>query len=396
MRDKFLPILFLLSLISTCAEVDISVPGFVQIADFFNVSERLIQATITYNFIGYFIGAFLYGPLSDAFGRRKVMLFGNAILSLGAIGCFIAPTVSFLLAARFIQGIGAATSVVLVFTMIADLYQGEKAMKLIGLMNAALAIIMAVAPLAGGLINHAIGWRGNYGSVALFSVLVWMLMCVYLPESKKERESLKLNSVVNHYKTLFLSYRFMNASLIPSLLFAAYMSYIAASAFLYQAHYGLSTIQFVIHQAIIVSSFSIVSLYANRVIAMFGPRNTVRNGILLCCLSLFTLIVLSIESITSPYLMTLFMSLFSIGFAALYPIVFSSSLSIFPALHGPASSAIMGTRALLVSLSTAFTSFLYDGNTLSLALSIAIGVSLAALFTMSWLSNDSKKEQAAA
>ena len=344
MKDKFLPILFLLSLISTCAEVDISVPGFVQIASFFKVSEAAIQATITYNFIGYFIGALLYGPLSDAFGRRKLMIIGNAILSIGAIGCFIAPTANFLLTARFIQGIGAATSVVLVFTMIADLYEGEKAMKLIGLMNAALAIIMAAAPVLGGLINHAIGWRGNYGLVALFSVLVWFLMVLYLPESKKQLDKINIKTVAGTYKQLFTNAKFMNASLIPSLLFAAYMSYIAASSFLYQVTYGLTTIQFVIHQAVIISSFSLVSLYASKVIAMFGPQQAVKQGIILCCVSIFTLIVLSMQHISSPYIMTGLMSLFSIGFAALYPVVFSDSLSIFPALHGPASSAIMGTR----------------------------------------------------
>ncbi|WP_115712619.1 MFS transporter [Legionella sainthelensi] len=393
MQNRFLPWLFLLSLISTCAEVDISVPGFPQIAQFFNVSESVIQATITYNFLGYFLGALLYGPLSDSFGRRKMMLFGNAILSIGAVGCFYAPSIDFLLVSRFIQGIGASTSVVLVFTMIADLYQGEKAMKLIGMMNAALSIIMACAPLLGGVINQAIGWRGNYGTVAIFSVFVWVLLLFLLPESKNQLDRFNTKKMMGDYRQLLTSSQFITASMVPSLLFAAYMSYIVGSAFLYIETFGLSTLTFVVHQAIIVASFAITSMYASKIIPIFGPNKTVKYGVTLSFISILAFVVLSVEGISSAYWTTLFMSLFGIGFAACYPIIFSNSLSIFPVLQGPASSLIMGSRALLVSVSTAITGYLYDGQPFMFALSIFFGVIIASLFSLIWLNTNQPSQE---
>ncbi|VEB38444.1 major facilitator superfamily (MFS) transporter [Legionella sainthelensi] len=393
MQNRFLPWLFLLSLISTCAEVDISVPGFPQIAQFFNVSESVIQATITYNFLGYFLGALLYGPLSDSFGRRKMMLFGNAILSIGAVGCFYAPSIDFLLMSRFIQGIGASTSVVLVFTMIADLYQGEKAMKLIGMMNAALSIIMACAPLLGGVINQGIGWRGNYGTVAIFSVFVWVLLLFLLPESKNQLDRFNTKKMMGDYRQLLTSSQFITASMVPSLLFAAYMSYIVGSAFLYIETFGLSTLTFVVHQAIIVASFAITSMYASKIIPIFGPNKTVKYGVTLSFISILAFVVLSVEGISSAYWTTLFMSLFGIGFAACYPIIFSNSLSIFPVLQGPASSLIMGSRALLVSVSTAITGYLYDGQPFMFALSIFFGVIIASLFSFSWLNTNQPSQE---
>lgn len=393
MQNRFLPWLFLLSLVSTCAEVDISVPGFPQIAQFFNVSEGVIQATITYNFLGYFLGALLYGPLSDSLGRRKMMLFGNAILSIGAVGCFYAPSIDALLISRFIQGIGASTSVVLVFTMIADLYQGEKAMKLIGMMNAALSIIMACAPLLGGVINQSIGWRGNYGSVAAFSVFVWLLLLFLLPESKTQLERFNTKKMIGDYKQLLTSTQFITASMVPSLLFAAYMSYIVGSAFLYIGTFGLSTLFFVVHQAIIVASFALTSMYANKIIPIFGPNKTVKYGVALSFISILAFVALSAQGISSAYLTTLFMSLFGIGFAACYPVVFSNSLSIFPALQGPASSLIMGSRALLVSISTAITSYLYNGQSFMLALSVFFGVIVASLFALNWLNANQPSEE---
>lgn len=386
MRNRFLPLLFLMSLISTCAEVDISVPGFPQIAQFFNVSESVIQATITYNFLGYFLGALLYGPLSDSLGRRNMMLWGNAILSIGAVGCYYAPSIDLLLFSRFIQGIGASTSVVLVFTMIADLYQGEKAMKLIGMMNAALSIIMACAPLLGGVINQAIGWRGNYGSVALFSIITWFLLLAFLPESKASLNPFNPKKMLGDYQRLMRSSQFITASMIPSLFFAAYMAYIAASSFLYIGTFGLSTLTFVVHQAIIVASFAITSLFGGKIIHRLGAIKAVKAGVGLCFMSIVTFVLFSMEGLDSAYATTLFMSLFGIGFAACYPVIFSNSLSIFPELQGSVSSIIMGVRALLVAISTAIASYLYDGHPLMLALSVFLGVLVATVFALSWLS----------
>jgi len=165
------------------------------------------------------------------------------------------------------------------------------------------------------------------------------------------------------------------------------MAYISACSFLYQITYGLSTIMFVVHQAIIVASFSITSLYVQQIIGKFGPRNTVRNGIFLAVGSIAALILCSAESLSSPYIMTFFMSLFSIGFAALYPVVFSDSLCAIPALQGPAASAVMSMRALLVTLSTTLASLTYSGTQLSLVLSISVGVFLSALFAVKWLTS---------
>lgn len=394
MTNKILPILLLLSLISTCIEVDIAVPSFVDIAHYFGVSQGLIQQTITYNFIGYFIGALFYGPLSDSYGRRNMMLVGNALLSIGALGCVLAFNIDMLLISRFIQGVGASTSFVLVFTIIADLYDGYKATRLIGLMNASLAIIMAMAPIAGGIINETIGWRGNYGSVAMLSIITWVLLFVFLPESRKHFTPFKLTKVLKDYKKLLLSRRHMTGSLIPSLMFAGYMAYIAGSAFLYINTFGLTTLTFVCHQAVIVASFAITSIYVNKIIPLFGSGNSVKYGILLSFISILMFILLSYYQISSPYLTTCLISLFGIGFAICYPIVFSDSLSVFPELKGAASSLIMSLRALLVSFTTGINSFIYNGEPLVVALAISVGVFSASVLTIFWLmSIQSNKEE---
>ena len=128
-------------------------------AHYFGVSGGVIQLTIAYNALGFCLSSLFYGPLSESYGRRNVMIAGNAILVIGAIGCVFAPSIPFLLVSRFIQGIGASTSAVVTFAMIADTYKGGQAIRFIGIMNSILTILMAIAPVIGSFINEAVGWR---------------------------------------------------------------------------------------------------------------------------------------------------------------------------------------------------------------------------------------------
>src|SRR6185312_9684941 len=142
----FLPLL-VLSLVCCWIEVDISVPGFPDMAKYFNTTDATIQLTIAYNFLGFCLASLIWGPLSDCYGRRKIMVIGNALLAIGASLCVFAPSIHFLLLARLIQGIGASTSAIVATAMIADSYKGVTASRLIGIMNAVATTLIAIAPV---------------------------------------------------------------------------------------------------------------------------------------------------------------------------------------------------------------------------------------------------------
>lgn len=199
---KNLPFLLVVSLLACCIEVDISVPSFPDISDYFNISDGLTQMTIAINFLGFCISSAIYGPLSDAFGRRKIMLYGNAIMMIGAVGCTIASTIEFLLFSRLIQGIGASASAVVAFAMITDAYSSNKSAKLIDTMNSFITVFMSLAPIAGSFINEAIGWRGNYSIIAIISIISWVMLYLWLPETKQKFETFATKKIANDFKTL--------------------------------------------------------------------------------------------------------------------------------------------------------------------------------------------------
>lgn len=376
MNLVWLPFLLITALINSCIELEISAPSLPDIASQLGVSDELVSLTITYNLLGFCLAALVYGPLSDSYGRRKIMLLGNAILTLGAIGCVFAPSIDWLLVARFIQGIGAATSAVIVSAIIADVYKTEKATKLYGTMNAVFTILTALAPVLGGLINRAIGWRGNYGVVALICVVALGLLFFYLPETKQQNERLNLKKILFDYKILLLSPLFLCASIIPSLLYGCYLTFVAIAPFLYMQTFGLNILVYTLHQAAILGVFAFTSLFSGKITEWLGVRKSIAVGLILSILGATLML-----KATSAFFLTVFMSLFCMGSAILYPIIFSRSIEIFPKMKGTASSVIMSMRYFLCSGLMGFTAYLYDGTPFKLAIVVFITMIIIAVLS---------------
>lgn len=375
MPKFFIPLL-ILSVIICCVEVEISVPGFPAISEYFQVSDAAVQLTVALNFLGFCLASFLYGPLSESFGRRPIMLIGNGILLIGACGCAFASTIELLLLSRFIQGLGASTSAVVAFAMIADSYERKKATRLLGIMNSIITIIMALAPVIGGFINESIGWRGNYSVIALVSILSWLLLFLYLPETNHNRTLFGIKNTLKDFKKLLTHIEFISASTAPSIFYSAYMAFVACAPFLYIEAYQLSVIDYAIHQGCIVLAFSIMSFFVGKISKEIGETKSILIGMSCHLSSTLGLLILGLTSPNSPILVTLLMSLFCIGSAMNYPIIFSYSLNIFPSIKGTASSLIMSLRALLCALFIAAGGYLYQGRLLEISLIITFATSV--------------------
>ncbi|WP_419247366.1 multidrug effflux MFS transporter [Wolbachia endosymbiont of Rhagoletis indifferens] len=375
-----LPFLLILSLIAKFIEIDISVPSFPDIVRYFNVSEGTIQLTIAYNFLGFCIGGLFFGPLSECYGRRRIMIIGNTLLLIGAVGCVFAPSVFWLFISRFVQGIGVSTSVV-VFAIVADSYQGDKAIKFIGIMNSVLTVVMAIAPILGSFINEAVGWRGNYATVAVICLISWILLLLALPETKKDRDIFSLKKTVKDYGKLLSSSKFVALSLIPSLFTSAYMSFITCGPFLYMETFGLPSKVYALHQGLIVGSFSLTSLFSGKILQKFGARWCVISGTSVGAIGSLLLVIFSVIMPHSSYLVTLSMIIFSIGCAMCQPVVLNASINVFPEIKGTASSALSVIRAFIMAIFIGLTSYVYNGQAISAAILVLSAVVLELVFT---------------
>lgn len=375
MRSNVLSTILVFALLNSCIELEISAPSFPDIIMHFYLSQSDVGRTITYNLIGFCIGSLILGPLSDHYGRRKTMLWGNGILMIGAVGCVISSSFNMLLIARLLQGIGASTSAVIVSAIIADVYPLSKAERLYGVMNAIFTLCMAISPIMGGLLNETVGWRGNYGVVAVISISSWVLLYFFLPETKEKFEPLSFGKLVFHYNKMVFNSSFLRAATIPSLLYGCYLTFVSLAPFMYMKTFGTSAYIYILNQSIIIAAFAFTSAVSHKITFLVGPSKAVDLGLGLSILGS----MLMLFSNESYYVLTAAMCLFCSGSAILYPIIFAHSLEIFPNHKGIASSLIISLRYLLCSCLTGLINYFYNDDIINFYLSILI---LTAIITI--------------
>lgn len=350
MKQKILPLILLSSMLVCCIEVEMIVPSFPSMALEFAVTNSAIQALIFFNLLGFSMAALFYGPLSDIYGRRKIMLIGNGIMLAGASLCVVAPTISMLYLARWIQGLGAATSAVVVFAILADRYQGVALIKLLSIFNAVFTIAMACAPIIGGLITIHYGWRGNYALIALITSISYVIILVLLPETNIHLHKLKSLDLIQRYIDLLCNKNFLITATIPSLLYAGYMVFVTSSPFLFQNHWHLSLLNYTEHLSFIIIIFVITSLSAAWINQLLNAKTIIIIASMFCSLGISILTILHYLALTTPNNVTFAMSLYSIGFALLYPIIFAKSLTILSQYKGSALALIMSFRSLMIAV----------------------------------------------
>jgi DHA1 family bicyclomycin/chloramphenicol resistance-like MFS transporter len=346
----FLPFLIGLSLLAACVETDISVPGFPEMVTYFGTTEVLVQLTMSLNFFGFCLSGLFYGPLSDTYGRRPVMLFGNTIFLIGAIGTATATSIGALIAWRLFQGLGASAAFTVAFAIIADAYQGERASQLTNRMNAAVTAVMAGAPLAGGFLVEAFGWRSTYSSVAILCMISTTLLMLALPETNLKRRPLHTRQIVKDFWEMLTDFDFLNLTLGLTLQCAGYMAFVAGAVFVYLDKFKLTLIEFTFQQACVIGAFSIVSFFGGHINKYIGVKSALLTGLFLNVVGGLSIWTLALSDVNLAYAYTLAMCLYSVGVALCYGVSFTASMELFPNLKGIAASLNTSLRLLIISL----------------------------------------------
>ncbi|KJV64413.1 drug resistance transporter, Bcr/CflA subfamily protein [Anaplasma phagocytophilum str. ApMUC09] len=214
-------VLFLVIMSITICDIsyDMYAPGLPQIGAFFGVAQTIVQLTVSMNLLGGALSGLIYGPLSDHYGRRSVMLWGIAIFVIASIGCCFAWSIGVLIVLRFLQGLGAGVAGVVGFAIVNDMYVGEAAAKNLSIVNMVVSLSPAVGPIMGSyIVSLGYGWRLLFVLVSMISVLLLLALIFGLTETiQNRREKLSLSSILAEYGALFRNYRFLCFALVQSL-----------------------------------------------------------------------------------------------------------------------------------------------------------------------------------
>ena len=163
--------------------MDMYLPSLPDIAHVLGAPVARTQLTISSYLIGFAVGQMIYGPLSDRYGRRPVLLAAVALYLASTLACAAAQSVDLLIAARLLQGISGSGAIVLARAIVRDVYSGVQAARELSLMGSISATAPIVAPMIGGVLQAGFGWRANFICMSVGGLIALLVAGRLLPET---------------------------------------------------------------------------------------------------------------------------------------------------------------------------------------------------------------------
>ncbi|MBP6534255.1 MAG: Bcr/CflA family efflux MFS transporter, partial [Arenimonas sp.] len=244
-RRRLAMILGMLAMIGPFA-IDSIFPAFRVLAHELRVDDAAIQQAISIYLLGYALMSLLHGALSDAFGRKPVILGGLGLFLLASVGCALADTLNQLLIFRFIQGLSAGVGLIVGRAVIRDVYQGDDAQRMMSLVSMIFSIAPAIAPIIGGYLLTWSDWQGIFWFLVALSLLMLVVVALLLPESHPADARVPIHPVTlsQTYWDMGKSSPFRMLAFSGTLLFGGLFLYIASAPDYVLLHLRLDETQF--------------------------------------------------------------------------------------------------------------------------------------------------------
>lgn len=290
---RFAAVLGLLSAVGPLA-VDMYLPALPAIEKGLQTDVAYAQATLTVYFLAFGVAQMFFGPYSDAVGRKQPLYIGLAIFLAGSFGCALAPTIGWLLVARFVQGVGGAVVMVVPRAIIRDRFTGPKATRLMALIMLVVSVSPMLAPLAGSGLIAITSWRAIFWTLGFLSLASLALTAFQLPETLQSAQRVPVNiaSLRRGCASLLLEPKFMCLTFVGGFGMASFFVFLASASFVYTVQFGLSPVQFSLAFAVNAIGF----FAASQLAATLGERYGMDRVIYLATAGFmaFTLILLVI------------------------------------------------------------------------------------------------------
>jgi len=220
--------------------IDMYLPAFNDIADSFRTTTSAVELSLTAFFFGLFIGQLLYGTVSDRYGRKPPLYVGLVIYILASLACALAPNLEFLIAARFVQAIGACAGLVIARAMVRDMYTPQASARVFSFLILVMGVAPILAPLMGAYITAWWNWQAIFMLVTVLAVLCMFTVYKVLPETRRANPSVRISKSLTTYWQVLKDPSFLRYSLTGGISQAGLFAYITASPLLFIDFFGLS------------------------------------------------------------------------------------------------------------------------------------------------------------
>lgn len=328
----------------------IYMPSLPSLVATLNTDAAAAGRTLSFFLFGFGVCQLVYGPLSDRFGRRPVLLVGVALYLVASIACAFAPTIEALIAGRFLQGMSASAGPVLGRAIVRDVYGPVRAAKALAYIGVALAISPAVAPVIGGYLQAWFGWRAAFWFLSAVGVVLFTAIALFLQETHHDRDPRALNvrRLAGAYRALLISRAYWGHALAVAFVFAGLMAFTAGAPFVFISVLGLSPEHFGMLSVFNVCGFLAGSLAAGRWTLRIGSDRLLLVGVSLCLLGGAAMAAIAIAGAIGIAAIIAPMTVFTAGMGIVLANGIAGAMAPFPRTAGTAS-ALLGFVQMVVA-----------------------------------------------
>lgn len=382
----FAPLLLaLLSSVGPFA-IDTAFPAFPQMGRELAVGGPALQWTISAYLFAFGVMSIFHGPLSDALGRRPVIIGGMALFALASVGCALAPSLPMLLFFRVLQGLSAGGGVIVSRTVIRDVYEGSDAQRLMSRVTMIFALAPAIAPILGGYLLQFGTWRWIFWFLTGFGFLLVACVLLFLPETHpvERRVAFRPGPMVRSLVNVLRSGPFHVVAWATTLAFAGQFLYVGAAAIFVVDLLGKGETDFWVLFVPVVGGMILGSAVSSRAAGRISGRALVSAGLTIAVVAAAVNVALSLlpTAANLPYAV-LGPTVIAFGVACSYPTLQLAMLDMFPATRGAVTSAATFMTLMFNSVLTGVIVNLVSDSVLHLAVT-SFGLVLGGFLLWTW------------
>jgi len=345
-----------LSMISPLS-IDTFLPSFPTIAEEFGLTSWEVQQIITAYLLPFALFSLVHGPLSDALGRRRVVIGGLVLYTIGSIGCFLAPTFGIMLLCRVLQGLAAGIGPTVARALVRDLFEGANAQRLMSSVMMVFSLAPAVAPIIGGWVHVALGWRWVFGMLVVIGGALVLICTLLLPEThpKSQRTAFHPGALARSCWRVATGPAFFLLAVAAALAIASVFIYIGSAPAIILERWHLSETQFHYIFIPVVAGFMASSLLSVRMAGRVPRRRQLEIGFWLLCLSGAIGVVahLFADEVAMLLVQVLWFCM-ALGAQMTYPVLSLEMIDMHPEARGAAASVqsfiALGVGALVMGM----------------------------------------------
>jgi len=323
--------------------IDMFLPSMPDMAEEFGTSEGAVSLAVTLFLFAFAGSQLVYGPASDRWGRRPVLLAGLGLYIAGGLVALFSVSVETLVAGRVLQGMGGGAGPSIASAIIIDVYRRDRALKAMAAMTSVTALAPMLAPILGGFLHDVASWRAVFVTLVSVGALLMAGYLALIPETNEQRDphALRAGRMLGNYRVLWTTPIFAAHAVLMGLLFSGQLVFISSSSFVFVDDLGLSEQLYGLSFGLMAAGIMVGANVSRRLVGNWTPRRIVMTAVTAGGIGSSTMAAMALAGLEGVLFILIPMIVVAGAMGMSGPAARATALTPFPQMAGLAS-AVMG------------------------------------------------------